>query len=107
MNLSPTQIIEHVARYYHVKPEQLRGRSRVQHIARARMIAMYLIRDSSDAYSHKGVAAFLGCADHTTSLNAIKVVRARMIDFPHFAMQIAEISETLTSAPEIPALVDV
>ncbi|MGD9030067.1 MAG: chromosomal replication initiator protein DnaA, partial [Anaerolineae bacterium] len=47
--LPPSEIIERVARHFGLEISQLTGRSRKRDIARPRQIAMYLIREETDA----------------------------------------------------------
>ncbi len=66
--LAPDQIIEAVASHYKLDIRDLLGRSRSQEIARPRQIAMYLLRQETDA-SLPQIGALLGGRDHTTILH--------------------------------------
>ena len=73
-NLLPRQskltadlIIEAVARHFGLRVNELEGRSRSRAIARPRQIAMYLLREETDA-SLPQIGAALGGRDHTTVL---------------------------------------
>ena len=63
--LTPEQIISIVATYYNFTPEILIGRDRSKEIAMARQVAMYLLREETDA-SLPDIGAALGGRDHTT-----------------------------------------
>jgi chromosomal replication initiator protein len=65
--LPPSQIIERVACHFGLDPDQLKGRSRKRDIARPRQIAMYLIREETDA-SLPQIGNLLGGRDHSTVL---------------------------------------
>ncbi len=65
--LAPNDIIGHVARYFGLDVEQVKGRSRKRDIARPRQIAMYLIREETDA-SLPQIGDLLDGRDHSTIL---------------------------------------
>jgi chromosomal replication initiator protein len=58
-------VVVAVAKFYHLDPEQLRGRDRSKEVAYARQIAMYLAREETEA-SLPAIGAALGGRDHTT-----------------------------------------
>ena len=65
--LIPAQIMETVARYFGLDVTVFQGKSRSQAIARPRQIAMYLIREETDA-SLPQIGDLMGGRDHTTIL---------------------------------------
>lgn len=107
MTMHPKQIIEHVARYYHVQLRDIHGPARTKHIVQARQMAMYMIRLLLPTYSLKEIAIQVGRVDHTTTLHAMKRVIERTRVDGDVRNQISVMTDTLTSAPELPALVDV
>ena len=66
--IAPDQIIEAVATHYNLNVQDLLGRSRAQEISRPRQIAMYLLRQETQA-SLPQIGALLGGRDHTTILH--------------------------------------
>jgi chromosomal replication initiator protein len=64
-NLTALQIIQAVADYYHSSFETLTGRERSKETAWARQVAMYLIREETEA-SLPNIGEVLGGRDHTT-----------------------------------------
>lgn len=66
-DLAPNQIVEEVARHFGLDAAQIRGRSRKRDIARPRQIAMYLIREETDA-SLPQIGDLLDGRDHSTIL---------------------------------------
>lgn len=70
-------IIKTVSSFYGVSPEELKGNRRTRAIAQPRQIAMYLMREETDA-SLPQIGAELGGRDHTTVLYGYERVRARM-----------------------------
>jgi chromosomal replication initiator protein len=65
--LAPDDIIEQVANYFGLKVSQVKGRSRKRDIARPRQVAMYLIREETDA-SLPQIGNLLDGRDHSTVL---------------------------------------
>ncbi|MBN1248028.1 MAG: chromosomal replication initiator protein DnaA [Anaerolineae bacterium] len=75
--VSANDIVKTVGAFYNVTPEELRGSRRTRRIAQPRQIAMYLMREETDA-SLPQIGAELGGRDHTTVLYGYERVRARM-----------------------------
>ncbi|MBL8058741.1 MAG: chromosomal replication initiator protein DnaA [Anaerolineales bacterium] len=71
--LTPPHIISVVADFYHTSPENLHGPERSKDIAWARQVAMYLIREETDA-SLPSIGEALGNRDHTTIMYGCKKV---------------------------------
>jgi chromosomal replication initiator protein len=67
-DISPTDIIEHVARYFELSLDELYGNSRAAAIAQARQIAMYLCRELTSLSLPK-IGQLIG-RDHTTVMYA-------------------------------------
>jgi len=65
--LTADQIMDAVSHYFGLDVDALQGRSRSHAIARPRQIAMYLIREETEA-SLPQIGAMLGDRDHTTVL---------------------------------------
>ncbi len=75
--LSPQQILEAVAAYYHLSVEELQSSRRSRNVAYPRQVAMYLIREETEA-SFPQIGAYLGGRDHTTVLYGYERIRARV-----------------------------
>ncbi|MGD2178616.1 MAG: DnaA/Hda family protein, partial [Anaerolineae bacterium] len=65
--LPPSEIIERVAHHFGLDVDQLKGRSRKRDVARPRQIAMYLIREETEA-SLPQIGEILDGRDHSTIL---------------------------------------
>jgi chromosomal replication initiator protein len=74
---TPSEIMSTVAAFYRVSVDDLSGSSRVQAIAQARQIAMYLCRDQTNLSLPK-IGQLFGNRDHTTVLYATKKIGADM-----------------------------
>jgi chromosomal replication initiator protein len=66
-NLSIESIQRIVADYFNLSPIDLKGKKRSKGIARARQVAMYLIRDITE-YSYTEIGDVFGGRDHSTVL---------------------------------------
>jgi chromosomal replication initiator protein len=75
--VSAEDIIKTVGTFFSVTPEELRSSLRTRRIAQPRQIAMYLMREETDA-SLPQIGAELGGRDHTTVLYGYERVRARL-----------------------------
>lgn len=64
-----SQVLEAVAEYYHISVEDIRGKARDKHIIVPRHVAMYLMRQETDA-SLLEIGQALGGRDHSTVLHA-------------------------------------
>ena len=71
--MNEQKVINVVAEYYDLTPEELVGKSRTGKIALARHIAMYIIRQNLDVSLMK-IGEMFGGRDHTTVINAISNV---------------------------------
>src|SRR2546422_10371350 len=76
-NLTITEVVEGVCRYYNVDPERLRGKQRDREIAWPRQVAMYVMREETSA-SLLQIGNALGGRDHTTIIHGWEKVQAEM-----------------------------
>lgn len=70
---TPDAVIEAVADFYSLSPEELKGRSRNKKVIKPRQIAMYLARQETQA-SLPQIGKVLGERDHTTVLYGLKKI---------------------------------
>ncbi len=89
-----TAIIECVARHFGLEPEQLTGRSRKREIARPRQIAMYLIREETDA-SLPQIGDLLDGRDHSTVLYGCERVAELMEESIDFRREVTTVRQRL------------
>ena len=76
--MNEQKIINIVADYYSLTPEQLVGKSRTGQLVLARHIAMYIIRKDLDISLEK-IGEMFGGRDHTTVINAISHVDKELL----------------------------
>jgi chromosomal replication initiator protein len=72
--ISIQKIIQEVANYFHITPDQITGKGRTQEVALPRQIAMYLARTLTDTSLPK-IGEDFGGRDHTTVLHAYEKIQ--------------------------------
>lgn len=72
------EIIQTVAKYYHITPQDIKGSKRVKNIVYPRQIAMYLSRELTDI-SYPKIGDDFGNKNHTTVMHAYEKI-IEMID---------------------------
>jgi chromosomal replication initiator protein len=77
-NVPPLKLIEMVAREWQTSVEDLLGRDRSQRIAEPRQVAMYLLRQETNA-SLPQIGEVLGGRDHTTVMYAIQKITSDIL----------------------------
>ena len=94
--LTPQQIIDTVANFYNLTTEALHGPDRTKEVALARQVAMYLIREETDA-SLPAVGDLLGGRDHTTIMYGYKKVADMIERDDNLRRQLISLRERLYS----------
>jgi len=92
--LSPDEIIEQVARHFGLDPRQVRGRSRKRDVARPRQVAMYLIREETDA-SLPQIGDLLDGRDHSTILYGCERVNELLEEDLDFQREVTALRQRL------------
>lgn len=92
--LSMQQILEGVCRYFNVDPAQVRGKQRDREIAWPRQVAMYLMREETDA-SLLQIGSELGGRDHTTIMHGWEKVHGEVTNNERVRHEIAAILEAI------------
>lgn len=70
---APPRTIEHVAEYFGLAVADLTGRRRTANIARARQVAMYLLREEN-GLSLPSIGEYLGGRDHSTVSHGVEKI---------------------------------
>jgi len=89
-------IIEEVARFFDIKPNELRSRQRTKEIAQARMVAMYIARVLTQL-SLGDIGKNFGGKNHATVIYACREVEKRMQEDKIFSSQIEQLIEKIKS----------
>lgn len=93
-NLSVAQVLDGVCRYFNVDPDLLRGRQRDRDIVWPRQVAMYLMREETNA-SLLQVGHALGGRDHTTIMHGWEKVHTEMSTNERVRQEIAAVLEAI------------
>ena len=94
--LNSQQIIQAVAEYYHISREDMCSKQRDKYIVMPRQIAMYLIRQETQA-SLLEIGQLFGGRDHSTVLHACEKIDRTITKDSTLRREIVAIREHLTS----------
>jgi chromosomal replication initiator protein len=92
--ITPRLVIETVADYYHVDPNELRGKRRDQHITQPRHVAMYIIREETQC-TYQEIGAELGKRDHTTVMHGCEKIASDLKTNQQLVREVNEIRTLL------------
>jgi chromosomal replication initiator protein len=92
--VSAKKIIEVVADFYNVSPEDLLKQSRKKEYVNPRQIAMYIIRKELET-SLPSIGEFFGGRDHTTVIHAIDKIERNMKEKTNLKQEIELIKDRL------------
>jgi len=95
--LTASVVLQGVCSYYHVEVERIRSKQRDREIVWPRQVAMYLMREETDA-SLLQIGAELGGRDHTTIIHGCEKVRAEMERDEKVRREISEVLDSLRAA---------
>ena len=93
--LTGQQIVEAVAEYYHISIEAMCGKQRDRHIVMPRQVAMYLMRQETQA-SLLEIGQLFGGRDHSTVLHACEKIERAVHVNPTLRREIVAIREQLS-----------
>ncbi len=93
-NLTPTEVLEGVCRYYNVDLERIRGKQREREIVWPRQVAMYLMRQETSA-SLLQIGMELGGRDHTTIMHGWEKIQGEVAQNDRVRREIAAVLESL------------
>jgi chromosomal replication initiator protein len=95
--IAPVEIINAVSAYYKITPDDLYGSSRIQAIALARQIAMYICREQTSLSLPK-IGQLFGGRDHTTVMYANKKITDYMNERRYVYNQVTEIIQRIKAS---------
>jgi len=93
-SLTTKKIIQVVANYFDIEPEELVGNSRKKHLVEPRQIAMYLMREQINA-SFPTIGQELGGRDHTTAMHSCSKVEKLLNSDPKLQQDINNLKNQL------------
>jgi chromosomal replication initiator protein len=92
--LTVAEVLEGVCRYYNVEPELVRGKQRDREIVWPRQVAMYLMREETNA-SLLQIGSELGGRDHTTIMHGWEKVQTEVTNNDRIRREIAAVLESM------------
>ncbi|MFL5626929.1 MAG: chromosomal replication initiator protein DnaA [Ktedonobacteraceae bacterium] len=92
--LTIPEVLEGVCKYYNVELERLKGKQRDREIAWPRQVAMYIMREETNASLFQ-IGSSLGGRDHTTILHGCEKVHTEITSNDHIRREIATLLEIL------------
>jgi len=95
--ITPDEVVAAVARHYGVSLRDIRGHSRTKEIVRPRQVAMYLLREETEA-SLVEIGQELGGRDHTTVMHGIRKVERELERDNALRSQLVAVREALFTA---------
>ncbi len=95
-DVQPDRIIRETARYYNLRPEELRGQNRSKIPTLARQIAMYLMRTLTNATLNE-IGAEFEDRNHATVLSSIRKIEDLIRSDPHMASTIRSITSNINA----------
>jgi chromosomal replication initiator protein len=97
-SVTAERVVDIVARSFNVSADTLLGRDRSQNIALPRQVAMYLLREESNA-SLPQIGQALGGRDHTTVMYAIEKITDMLERDDRLRRQVVQIRQQLYGQP--------
>ena len=76
-HITPSQVIAIVSKFYNISVPEIVSASRSRELVQPRQVAMYLIRQETDA-SLPEIGALLGGRDHTTVIHGVERIKERL-----------------------------
>jgi chromosomal replication initiator protein len=92
--LTINEVLEGVCRYYNVEIERIRGKGREREVVWPRQVAMYLMREETDA-SLQQIGTSLGGRDHTTIMHGWEKVHAGVAENDRVRREIAAVLHSI------------
>ena len=93
-HITPSQVIETISKYYNISLQELVSASRNKELVLPRQVAMYLIRQETDA-SLPEIGGLLGGRDHTTVIHGIERVKERLESEDQLRRDVMSVREQL------------
>ena len=94
LDLTMSDILDHVATRYDVAPDDLRSKGRRHELVVPRQIAMYLIRELT-SHSYPEIGQFFSGRDHSTVMYAVQKVTDQLEDDDDFAASVRDVRAAL------------
>ncbi|HYD34872.1 MAG TPA: chromosomal replication initiator protein DnaA [Vitreimonas sp.] len=96
LKVSPNDVLRAVANHYHVKQAALKGSQRVQHLVKARHVAMFLLREDLKLPLTE-TARWFSNRDHTSVIHAVKKISLSLAEDELMRRDISALRMSLTA----------
>jgi chromosomal replication initiator protein len=93
-HITPSQVIETVAKFYNISVPEIVSASRSRELVQPRQVAMYLIRQETDA-SLPEIGGLLGGRDHTTVIHGVERIKERLENEEQLRRDVMSVREQL------------
>lgn len=94
--ISIDEVIRVVSKTFHVDENEIKSNSRVEQVAMARHVCMYLTRKLIPSMSLSNIATAFGRNDHSTVIHADKKIKEKLDEDEALAVQIQELIDELS-----------
>ncbi len=92
---APEYIVEKIADYFNLTPEEITGKGKTRNVANARQMAIYLIRKLT-GQTLEDIGKLIG-RDHTTVLHSIRKVEENLASDPELADKVRDVTANITN----------
>lgn len=92
--ITPSYIIEKVAEYFGISPEDITSKKRNSEFVQARQIVMYLCRDLTDT-SFSNIGKLLGKKDHTTVIHGVNKITEEIASNGELSAKVEDIRKKI------------
>ena len=92
--ITPSLIINVVAEYFNITPDDIMSKKRNSELVQARQIVMYLCRDLTET-SLIGIAKLLGKKDHTTIIHGVNKISDEIVNNEELNIKIEAIKKKI------------
>ena len=92
---APEYIVEKIADYFNLTPEEITGKGKTRNVANARQMAIYLIRKLT-GQTLEDIGKLIG-RDHTTVLHSIRKVEENLASDPRLADTVRDVTANITN----------
>ena len=93
-HITPSQVIETVSKFYNISVPEIVSASRSRELVQPRQVAMYLIRQETDA-SLPEIGGLLGGRDHTTVIHGVERIKERLENEEQLRRDVMSVREQL------------
>lgn len=93
--ITPDSIIQEVASYFGISPDDIKGDKRSSKIAYPRQLAMYLIREMTNT-NLKAIGEIMGGKDHTTVMYGVNKITTSLNEDPRVEEDIEKLKKLIS-----------